>query len=348
MLTTQEPFYFEGDWAEKIEDKYILHDGIITDCHIPHPWWTLNAANCSTSFPKTAPSPTAASSICTASRFSIFPYFYKALKKEPRKSGFLTPEAGHSSQFGYFFGAGYYWAINRSYDLTYLVTDYTSRGIAQHLDIRGKPNQNTDFNIIAYGVDDHGDSAGVRRKRAGRQRHRHLQERVRRWMDRARQSRLPELLPFPPDVFGSFSEAIYSIHEFDRFPVEEFRLLHLQHRRFAKPELRKHHAGRCHDDPQAARSSNSRGAISRLRSGSLPLWFSFDTSFGLFHRVRPDVGATRPITTDEPVHAARRSGASHLHPSFHWQGLSIVPTFTMHETFYGQSFDQHDTVVPPR
>ena len=42
VLTTQEPFYFEGEYAEKIEDKYMLHDGIITDCHIPHPWWTLH------------------------------------------------------------------------------------------------------------------------------------------------------------------------------------------------------------------------------------------------------------------------------------------------------------------
>ncbi|HWF11720.1 MAG TPA: hypothetical protein VG297_24800, partial [Bryobacteraceae bacterium] len=43
VLTTQEPFYFEGAYAEKIEDKYLLHDGIITDCHIPHPWWTLHS-----------------------------------------------------------------------------------------------------------------------------------------------------------------------------------------------------------------------------------------------------------------------------------------------------------------
>ena len=43
VLTTQEPFYFEAQWAEKLEEKYILHEGIITDCHIPNPWWTMNA-----------------------------------------------------------------------------------------------------------------------------------------------------------------------------------------------------------------------------------------------------------------------------------------------------------------
>ena len=84
--------------------------------------------DCSTSFPTTAL--ITHNGIFHLRRVPVFyfPYFYKALKKEPRKSGFLTPEAGHSSLFGYFFGAGYYWAINRSYDVTYLFTDYTARG----------------------------------------------------------------------------------------------------------------------------------------------------------------------------------------------------------------------------
>src|SRR5579885_957342 len=41
ILTTSNPFYFEGKWAERIEDKYIVHDGYITDCKIPKPWWRL-------------------------------------------------------------------------------------------------------------------------------------------------------------------------------------------------------------------------------------------------------------------------------------------------------------------
>ncbi len=41
VLTSNNPFYFEGKWAERIENKYILHDGLITGCKLPHPWWTL-------------------------------------------------------------------------------------------------------------------------------------------------------------------------------------------------------------------------------------------------------------------------------------------------------------------
>ena len=128
VLTTTQPFYFEGDWAEKIEDKYLLHDGMITDCNIPHPWWTLHS-NLFDILPDDRAITHDAVFRLHGVPIFYFPYFYRALKKEPRKSGFLSPEAGHSSQFGYFFGAGYYWAINRSYDLTYVFTDYTERGV---------------------------------------------------------------------------------------------------------------------------------------------------------------------------------------------------------------------------
>ncbi len=42
MLTSDNPFYFEGEWAEKIHEKYILYNGFITGCVMPNPWWTLN------------------------------------------------------------------------------------------------------------------------------------------------------------------------------------------------------------------------------------------------------------------------------------------------------------------
>ena len=41
LLTTQNPFYFSGEWAEKTEDRYLLHNGFLTDCLIPAPWWRL-------------------------------------------------------------------------------------------------------------------------------------------------------------------------------------------------------------------------------------------------------------------------------------------------------------------
>jgi len=53
-------------------------------------------------------------------------------------------------------GIGYFWAIKRSYNLTYLVQDYTARGFAHHVDFGGKPREGTDFDAILYGVQDRG------------------------------------------------------------------------------------------------------------------------------------------------------------------------------------------------
>ena len=219
VLTTQQPFYFEGDWAEKIEDKYLLHDGLITDCNIPNPWWTLHSKLFDIIPDDRAVTHNAVFRLHGLPVF-YFPYFYRALKKEPRKSGILSPEAGHSSQFGYFFGAGYYWAINRSYDLTYLFTDYTARGVRQHLDIRGKPTQKTDFNIIALGVNDHGTATsaaapgasvtGAARTEFGDG-----------WTARGNLDYLSSYL-FRQTFAGSFSEAIYSTTNSAAYVAKEF------------------------------------------------------------------------------------------------------------------------------
>ena len=44
LLTTTNPFYFQAKWAEKIQDEYVLHEGFLTDCTIPNPWWTLRGS----------------------------------------------------------------------------------------------------------------------------------------------------------------------------------------------------------------------------------------------------------------------------------------------------------------
>ena len=55
LLTTQNPFYFRAN-GRRIKDHYILHDGFLTDCLLPGPWW-ISRAPSSTSFPATTPSP---------------------------------------------------------------------------------------------------------------------------------------------------------------------------------------------------------------------------------------------------------------------------------------------------
>ena len=107
LLTTQNPFYFSGEWAEKTEDRYLLHNGFLTDCLIPDPWWRLKAPLFDI-IPEDR-------SISHGSWFYVkeipifyTPYFYKSLKKQPRHSGFLAPNVGNSSVRG----RPWVWAIS--------------------------------------------------------------------------------------------------------------------------------------------------------------------------------------------------------------------------------------------
>lgn len=155
ILTSTNPFYFEGEWAERLKEKYVLHNGFITNCRLPNPWWVLRG-------PKFDIIPgdraIATNSVFRLKRIPLFytPYFYKSLERMPRRSGFLTPNIGNSSRRGKMIGIAYYWAINRSYDVTYRIQDFTQRGFAHNIDFRGKPKAGTDFNAIFYGVQDRG------------------------------------------------------------------------------------------------------------------------------------------------------------------------------------------------
>lgn len=155
VLTTTNPFYFEAESADRLNDRYVLHNGYMTDCKPQDAWWSFES-------PKFVIIPDdhaiGHNAIFRLKGLPIFylPYFYRPLGKNPRSSGFLTPQIGHSSLFGYLYGVGYYWAINPSYDMTIRGVDYTARGPALLYDFRGKPNDVTDFDFELYGVDDMG------------------------------------------------------------------------------------------------------------------------------------------------------------------------------------------------
>ncbi|HSW50254.1 MAG TPA: putative LPS assembly protein LptD, partial [Bryobacteraceae bacterium] len=168
LLTSPRPFYFEGRWAERLKERYILHDGFVTNCRLPKPWWAFRASRFDI-----VPGEHATARGATFRLRSVpllyAPIFYKSLEEQPRQSGFLTPNAGNSSRRGKMAGLGYYWAINRSYDATYRAQWFTQRGFAHHVDFRGKPTQNSEFNYILYGVNDKGEKldSGERRKEGG-------------------------------------------------------------------------------------------------------------------------------------------------------------------------------------
>ena len=166
MLTTNNPFHFEGEWAERIGAKYILHNGFVTNCKTPQPWWRIARQDFRHRSRRARDCPQQHVSLCATMPLFYTPFFYHSLEKEPRKSGFLLPLIGHSSRRGWMVHAGYFWAINRSYDLTYRAQYYTTRGLVHHVDFRGKPRAGTDYDVIVYGVQDRGRAglAALRRR----------------------------------------------------------------------------------------------------------------------------------------------------------------------------------------
>ena len=153
ILTTGNPFLFAGKYAERQQNHYTLYDGWMTNCTYPNPNWLVTG-------PKFDIYPND-HAIAHKSTFKLqkvpilfMPAFYKSMKEEPRRSGFLTPNIGNSSRRGMMLGAGYYWAINRSYDASYRGQIFTARGFAHNGEIRGKPTARSDFYAFVYGVQD--------------------------------------------------------------------------------------------------------------------------------------------------------------------------------------------------
>ena len=352
LLTSNNPFYFEAKWADRIDDKYILHDGLITGCKLPHPWWTLRG-------PKFDIVPNeralAYNSWFRVKRFPLFytPFFYKSLDKEPRKSGFLTPNIGHSSVRGYMLGVGYFWAINRSFDMTYLFQDWTARGYAHHMDFRGKPNDRTDFNIIAYGVQDRGivqngvlnkypgaDVTGTFRSDLGNG-----------WVARGNLDYLSSLA-FREEFTDSFNEAIFSSSTSTgwvgkQFGAYSFDVVAQRVQLFQ--DTTKDNFVILHKLPEVDFTSRDQ----QVNSAVLPVWLSLDSGVGLLHRSDPteyvpNTGNTQiqenPFSTN--AFMPRIDFEPRVMTAFRLDGFTLTPSFTLHETYFGQTL-ANDALTGP-
>jgi len=351
MLTSDNPFYFEGEWAERQGEKYILYNGMITGCVMPNPWWTLNA-------PKFDIIPEQRAlgykAVFRLRRVPLFyaPIFRKSLEKEPRQSGFLTPNAGNSSRRGAFFGLGYFWAINRSYDVTYRLQDYTERGLAHHVDFRGKPSQTSDFDAIFYGVQDSGlkmndgsvqKQGGFNLYATGRAELGHG------FSARGNINYLSSLL-FRQNFTESFNEAVgseshsvgYVTKHQDSFTFNAV-FSRIENFQDNLPNdvilIRKL--------PEFQFSSRDR----LLVDGPLPLWGSFDSAAGLLYRTQ-----AAAVTTYEDGSRAvegklqteqtsrRASVDPRIMTALRFKGIQLIPSFALHESYYNQQFEQ-GTVV---
>lgn len=330
VLTTSNPFYFQGKWAERLKDKYILHDGLITDCTVPNAWWVLRGPTFDVIPNNRA---IAYRSIMWMRGVPIFylPAFYKSLKKNPRKSGFLTPNIGNSSRRGKMIGIGYYWAINRSYDLQYLNQYFTERGFAHHVDFRGKVNQKTDFDFTLYGVNDRGvkigdtieKQGGFLASLGGRSDLGHG------WYARGELNYLSSFT-FRQNFTESFHEAVFAESRSIGYLTKHWSTFGVNIVADRDEVFQISTANS--EDHVIVRKLPEVQFLSREHRiwENFPLWVSLDSSAGFMRREQP-LFATRQFVD-------RVDFAPRVMTAAYWKGFSIVPAFAVRETQYGSTF----------
>ena len=335
VLTSKDPFYFEAEWVEKLPGKYLLHDAFITDCEMPNPWWTMHGSVIDF-IPRDRAIVHDGVYRFRGLPVFFFPYFHKSLKTEPRRSGFLAPNIGHSSSRGFLFGLGYYQTIGRSMDATYVVQDFTSRGYAHHVDFRGRPTDKSYFNLIFYGVQDRGimqsgallKASGFTITGSGKIDLGHG------WIARAAVDYLSSYL-FHQQFSDSFSEAIFSETHSSGFLEKHFGTYTFDVAVSRTQSFQDTTPGNS-ITIRALPEVELNDTYQQLASGRIPLWFSLHASYGLFHRVEPQ-GAAATDFYETSQFSTRADIEPSLTSVIRLGGFSLLPEVTAHETFYGQT-----------
>ncbi len=328
LLSTDNPFYIEGEIVYKAAGHYNVHDGFVTNCEISDPWWTLRS-------PRTTIVPGEHATIrrgvfrLRGVPLFYFPYFRKSLKRLPRQSGFLTPNLGNSSRFGFVLGQSYYWAINRSYDATIGGTWFSDRGLASRVTLRGRPTNSSFFHSTFYGVNDRGyqQRDGSRVKQGGGTFQLEAGASMPGGFRGIAEINYLSSLEFRQAFTQTFDEAVISQVKSIGFISKDISTFSMNVSILRSENFQSVQA----DDKIILRKLPSLEFNSRDRQlfdGPIPLWFSLDSSFGLVSRTQPDFQTRRFVQRGDIF--------PRLTSSFRFAEFQFTPTFGFRQTSYGQ------------
>ena len=156
ILTSTAPFAFTGKVVEKTSpDHYLVYDGTITTCELPHPKWQFDARKVMVDVGGNAKI-YRSTFLLHGLPILYFPFATHPVEKESRQSGFLMPSVARSSTKGNVVGAAYYWAINRMMDATVGAEYFSKRGWSQRGEFRAQPSETSYVDLNYFGVIDRG------------------------------------------------------------------------------------------------------------------------------------------------------------------------------------------------
>ncbi len=161
ILTSTAPFAFTGKIVEKTgSDHYVVYNGTITTCELPHPKWMFQAHKVVVDVGGNA-SIYHSDFLLHGFPIFYFPYATHPVAREARHTGFLIPTAGRSSAKGNVVGDSFYWAINRSIDATIGGEYFSKRGSSQRGEFRARPSNTSYVDLNYFGVIDRGFETGT-------------------------------------------------------------------------------------------------------------------------------------------------------------------------------------------
>ncbi|HVN21524.1 MAG TPA: LPS assembly protein LptD [Dongiaceae bacterium] len=161
ILTSTAPFAFTGKIVEKTApDHYVVYDGTITTCEMPHPKWKFDAHKVVVDVGGNA-SIYHSTFLLRGFPIFYFPYATHPVQREARHSGFMVPTAGRSSAKGNVVGDSFYWVMNRSADGTIGAEYFSKRGWAQRGELRLRPSDVSYVDLSYFGVIDRGISVNT-------------------------------------------------------------------------------------------------------------------------------------------------------------------------------------------
>jgi LPS-assembly protein len=156
VLTSTAPFAFTGKIVVKdAPDHYLVYNGTITTCELPHPNWLFRARKITVDVGANA-SIYYSSFLLHGIPILYFPYATHPVEHQARDTGFLVPTAGRSSTNGNEIGDAFYWAINRSMDVEVGGEYFSKRGWSQRGEFRARPSDSSYLDLNYFGVIDRG------------------------------------------------------------------------------------------------------------------------------------------------------------------------------------------------
>lgn len=156
MFGTQEPdAFFYGETIEKVGlDKYRITRGGFTTCVQPEPRWELTASTVTLTLDKYAVMRNPVLKVKGVPMFYA-PVLYYPINKEDRATGFLIPVYGSSTLRGQSLSNAFFWAINRSHDMTAYHDWFTSTGQGVGSDYRYISGPGSEGNARFYMLNEH-------------------------------------------------------------------------------------------------------------------------------------------------------------------------------------------------